>query len=76
MWPYWAAFFIGKMISYGLLIYLGDYATQDGIFSGHLTPKNVIIGTLGILILAAMLFVDWKMLLEKKNLKLRFKVWR
>jgi membrane protein YqaA with SNARE-associated domain len=69
-------FFIGKMISYGTLIWLGDYATKDGFLDGSLSLKNIILGVLGLLILGALLFVDWKTLLLKKKLKLRFKIWK
>jgi membrane protein YqaA with SNARE-associated domain len=71
-------FFIGKMISYGVLIWLGDYAASNGtgIFSGVFSVKGVLSAIVGILILAALLFVDWKELLLKKHLKFRFKIWK
>jgi membrane protein YqaA with SNARE-associated domain len=71
-------FFIGKMISYGVLIWLGDYAASngDGIFSGVFSVKGVLSAVVGVLILAALLFVDWKELLLNKQLKFRFKIWK
>jgi membrane protein YqaA with SNARE-associated domain len=70
-------FFIGKLISYSVLIWLGDYAANNGhgLLSGTFSVKGIISAVLGLLIIAAFLFIDWKTLLQKKKLKLNFKIW-
>lgn len=71
-------FFIGKMISYSVLILTGQYAVENAgsIFGDGLSLKSILTAVCGLLLLLALLFIDWKELLLKKKFKLRFKIWK
>ena len=71
-------FFVGKFISDAVMLFTGRYAfdhavnTATGAFSG----KSLTAMTIGALLIAAFLFVDWRLLLEKKHVRLNFHIWR
>ena len=70
------AFFIGKFMSDAVMILTGK-KSADGlkqILTGQASPKSMIFLGLGVLLLGALFFVDWKALLTKKRLRFRFDV--
>jgi membrane protein YqaA with SNARE-associated domain len=69
-------FFVGKFASDALMIMTGKYlASNSGNFlQSLLTPKTLITLLLGLVVLGAVLFVDWFALLKDKKLKFRFKI--
>ncbi len=72
------AFFIGKFISDAIAVHLGKYASENfnDMLSAALSWKSIGSLVLGILIICALLFIDWFSLLEKKKFKLNFKIWK
>jgi membrane protein YqaA with SNARE-associated domain len=72
------AFFIGKLISDTVAVLMGKYAaenTQD-LLHGMISWKSVAGLTAGLLLIAGLLFIDWRTLLVKKRFKFRFKIWK
>jgi hypothetical protein len=71
-------FFLGKLISYTVLILAGQYVVSGpgGLFSGVLTWKGALTALVGLLLILGVLFIDWKKLLLKKVLRLNFRVWK
>lgn len=70
------AFFVGKFTSDTIALSMGKYATEniDQIESGLFSWQS-ITGLLGsLLMLAALLFIDWRSLIQKKKLVLKFKI--
>ena len=72
------AFFVGKFISDMLMVMTGDYVAQNSksILQGLLTWQSFLAIFPGIVIICAPLFIDWRMLLEKKKWKLNFRIWK
>ena len=72
------AFFIGKFISDAIAVHLGKFASDnfDDMVSASLSWKSIGSLLLGILLIGALLFIDWFSLIEKKKLKLNFKIWK
>ncbi len=72
------AFFVGKFISDMLMVLTGDYIAQNSksILEGLLTWQSFLAILPGIVIICAPLFIDWRMLLEKKKWKLNFRIWK
>lgn len=72
------AFFVGKFISDALAVHLGKfaYANIDDIISFTLSWKSVTSLVLSIIFICALLFVDWFSLIEKKEFKVNFKIWK
>lgn len=71
------AFALGKFISDAIMIFSAQYAAGDitDLFHGKLSPKTVIGAVLALILVGALLFIDWQSLIEKKKLKLRFRIW-
>jgi membrane protein YqaA with SNARE-associated domain len=74
--PILVAFFIGKFISDAVMILAGKNAVTGikDLFKGQADPKSVVFLALGLLMVAALLFVDWRELLQRKRLRLDFHV--
>lgn len=72
------AFFVGKFISDAIAVHLGKFASEnvDDMISAALSWKSIASLILGVLLIGALLFIDWFELLEKKKFKLNFKIWK
>ncbi|MDB5284377.1 MAG: hypothetical protein JWO06_3452 [Bacteroidota bacterium] len=80
MKPYYIipAFFVGKFISDMVAVLMGKYAAEntEKIFQGIVNWKSITGLVLGFLLIAALLFIDWRTMIQHKKLKLRFKIWK
>lgn len=72
------AFFIGKFISDTIAVLMGNYAAQNisEMTHGLISWKSITGLAIGLLLIFALLFIDWRTLIQKKKLKLEFKIWR
>ena len=72
------AFFIGKFISDAITVHLGKYASEHAknMIEGALSWKSITSLVAGLLLLCALLFIDWRSLIQKKEFKLNFKIWK
>jgi len=72
------AFFIGKFTSDAIAVHLGKFASEnfEGMLNAALSWKSIVSLVLGILLICALLFIDWFSLIEKKKFKLNFKIWK
>ena len=72
------AFFIGKFTSDAISVHLGKYAAEHthSLMQDAFSWKSIISFTLGLLLLCALLFIDWRALIRKKKFQLKFKIWR
>jgi hypothetical protein len=70
------AFFGGRLITDGALVYSGKYAATNvsGLVHGQLSWKSVITLSAGLVVICLFLFIDWRNLLEKGRIKFRFKI--
>ncbi len=72
------AFFIGKFISDAITVHLGkfasDYAksTLENVFSW----KSIGSIIFGLILICALLFIDWRSVIQKKKFRLNFKIWK
>lgn len=71
-------FFVGKFISDMVMVYLGKYAAENtiDIMHGFISWKTITGLVLGLILICAVLFIDWYTLLLKKKLKLNFSIWK
>jgi membrane protein YqaA with SNARE-associated domain len=80
MKPYYIipAFFVGKLISDTIAVFMGKYATENTqkLLKGMIDWKSITGLVAGLLLIFALLFIDWRELLEHKKFKLRFKIWK
>jgi len=70
------AFFIGKFTSDSITVHLGRYASEHAksIMEEALSWKSVTSLVVGMLLLCALLFIDWRSLIQKKKFQLKFKI--
>lgn len=71
-------FFVGKFISDAIMLFSGRYAFQQAInpMAGAFSWKSATALALGLIFIGAFLFLDWRLLLQKKQLRLNFHIWR
>lgn len=73
-----SAFFAGKFTSDSVAVFMGKYASDNThqILMNMLSWKSILGILLAILMLAALLFIDWRSLVKEKKLRLKFHVWK
>ncbi len=72
-----ASFFVGKAISDAIALFTGRYASKnaDQIAHGMISWKSITGVALALILLFALLFIDWRTLLMKKKIKFKFNIW-
>ena len=72
------AFFIGKFTSDTIALSMGKYASENiEKIKSDLLSWQSICGLAGsLLMLCALLFIDWRSLIQKKKFELRFKIFK
>lgn len=77
-WQIIPAFLVGKFISDAVMVIAGDYAANniESIADGFLSWKTITGALIGVLFVAAFLFIDWRAVLQEKKFRLRFNIWR
>jgi membrane protein YqaA with SNARE-associated domain len=75
-WHILPPFFLGRLISDGVMVYSGKYASMNlsGLLGGQVSWKTVVTLIAGLLIIGAFLFVDWRCLLEERKLRFDFNI--
>jgi membrane protein DedA with SNARE-associated domain len=80
MKPYYIipAFFIGKFTSDAIAVISGKYAVENStdLIHGMISWKSVTGLVVGLLLIFAILFIDWITLLQKKKFTLKFNIWK
>lgn len=80
MRPYYILpmFVVGKFTSDTVAVLIGKYATENAeeLLMGLISWKSITGLLLGILLIAALLFIDWRTLLQERKLALRFDIWK
>jgi membrane protein DedA with SNARE-associated domain len=72
------AFMVGKFISDAVAVFMGNYVVQNSneLLSWDASPKTMITLVVYVLLLLALLFVDWRSSLMEKRLRVKFNVWK
>lgn len=71
-------FVIGKFLSDTAAVFLGKYVAEnaEGIIHGIFSWKSITGTVLGLLMIFALLFVDWRSIFMEKKLKFKFNIWK
>jgi uncharacterized membrane protein YdjX (TVP38/TMEM64 family) len=71
-------FLVGKVISDAVAVYSGKYAAEGitDLLHGVISIKTIAGLLIGLLLIAALLLIEWRTLLHKKKLVLNFHVWK
>jgi membrane protein DedA with SNARE-associated domain len=69
-------FVVGKVISDTAAVFLGKFAAENAasLTEGLVSWKSIAGFAGGLLLVLALLFIDWRTLLEKKKLTLKFHI--
>ena len=72
------AFFIGKFISDAVTVHLGKFASDhaDSLLGGLLSWKSIGSLVLGLILICALIFIDWRTLIQTRKFRLKFKIWK
>ena len=72
------AFFIGKFTSDSIALSMGKYASEniDSIKSNILSWQSITGLAASLLMIFAILFIDWRTLIQKKKFVLEFKIFK
>src|SRR2546423_2596110 len=75
-WHILLPFFLGRLINDGLLVFSGKYASANlsELVHGEVNWKTLLTLLVGLIVIAGFVFVDWRRLLEHKQLRVRFKI--
>src|SRR5665647_2487413 len=70
------AFFVGKFTSDAITVHIGKYASDhaESMVEGALSWKSIASLAVGLILISALLFIDWRSLIQKKKLHLKFKI--
>ena len=71
-------FFAGKFVTDAVLIFTGRYAVLNltGLMHGAFSAKGILIIVATLVVTGGFLFVDWRALLETKQFKFNFRIWK
>lgn len=70
------AFFVGKFTSDAILVNLGKYGAEntDKILHSASSWQSFLSLAVGLLLVSALLFIDWRSLIQKKKFQLNFRI--
>ena len=71
------AFFVGKFTSDAITVHLGRYAAENvtNVLESAFSLKSMASLAAGLMLISAVLFIDWRTLIQKKKFQLNFKIW-
>jgi hypothetical protein len=71
-------FFLGNLIGDGLLLISGKATIRSlgDVFKGSWTPRDISMMVFGLLVVLVLLFVDWRTLLQKRKVNLKWAFWK
>src|SRR5687768_8689853 len=72
------AFFVGKVVADTAAVLMGKVAvvSAGGLLEGMVSWKSIAGIVVGLAMLFCLLFFDWRTLLRRQELRLRFAIWR
>jgi len=75
-WHILLPFFLGRLINDGLLVFSGKYASANlsELVHGEANWKTLLTLLAGLIVICGLVFVDWRRLLEHKQLRFRFRI--
>jgi hypothetical protein len=75
-WHILVPFFFGRLITDGVLVFSGKYASANlgDLLHGEANWKTLVTVSAGLVVIGIFLFIDWRQLLEHRKLRFRFKI--
>jgi len=59
-------------------VHIGKYASEhaESMIDGALSWKSIASLVIGLILISPLLFIDWRILIQKKKFQLKFKIWK
>jgi membrane protein YqaA with SNARE-associated domain len=75
-WHILPSFFLGRLINDGVFVFSGKYASTNlsDLVHGEANWKTLLTLLAGLIVICGLVFVDWRPLLEHRQLRFRFKI--
>ncbi len=75
-WHILPPFFLGRLITDGVLVFSGKYASANlgDLVHGQANWKTLVTLVAGLAVIGIFVFIDWRQLLENKKLRFRFRI--
>ncbi len=72
------AFFVGKFTSDAITVHMGKYVSDntEAMIQAGLSWKSIVSTGMGVFMLCAILFIDWRTLIQHKKFLLKFNIWK
>jgi membrane protein DedA with SNARE-associated domain len=72
------AFFVGKFTSDTVLVYIGKYGTEniDQVLRGAISWQSITSLFIGLFLICSLLFIDWRTLVQTKQFRFNFRIWK
>lgn len=78
--PYYIipAFIVGKFVSDSIAVIMGKYAIENSqsIFTDTFSLKSITAFLIYLVLIMAVLFIDWRKVILTRKIKLMFRVWK
>ena len=71
-------FAAGRFISVSAAVLMGKYATEntEKLLQGIVSWQSITGLAIGMLLIFALLFIDWRTLIQLKKITLKFNIWK
>jgi membrane protein YqaA with SNARE-associated domain len=71
-------FFVGKFVSDAAMVLIGVHAAGDlsDLVHGAVSWKSLLTAGSGLLVIGLFLFLDWRALLQRKQVRFNFRIWK
>ncbi len=75
-WHILPPFFLGRLITDGVLVFSGKYASANlgDLVHGQANWKTLLTLVAGLAVIGIFVFIDWRQLLENKKLRFRLRI--
>src|SRR6267143_4358999 len=75
-WHVLPPFFVGRLITDGVLVFSGKYATANlsELLHGQASWKTLITLVAGLIVIGGVIFVVWRSLLAQRKIRFNFKI--
>jgi membrane protein DedA with SNARE-associated domain len=72
------AFIVGKFVSDSIAVIMGKYAIDNSqsIFSDAFSPKSIFAILIYLILLMAVLFIDWRKMLLYHKMQFKWNIWK
>jgi membrane protein YqaA with SNARE-associated domain len=72
------AFFVGKFVSDALLVNLGKYGAENThkLLHEAMSWQSFFSIAIGLFLVSCLLFIDWRSLIQRREFKLNFRIWK